>query len=210
MISQIKYEKPFWDINTCVAGVDEVGRGCLAGPVVAAAVVLPLNYVNKAGIHDSKQISEKRRGELYSILHNEALSISVQSLAQDVIDRINIRNATLVCMQRALDSLSVPIEHAFIDGNYFVHESLSYTTIVKGDATCLSIAAASIAAKVYRDDWMKTIAHERYPEYRFDQNKGYGTPQHLEALTKYGPCELHRHSFLRKFFERQLTLFVKE
>jgi ribonuclease HII len=210
MISQIQYEKPFWDTKTYVAGVDEVGRGCLAGPVVAAAVVLPLNYTNMAGIHDSKQVSEKKRNELYGLLQEEALSISIQSLAQDVIDRINIRNATLQCMQRALDSLSIPIHHAFIDGNYFVHESLQFTTIVKGDATCLSIAAASIAAKVFRDDWMKTIAHEQYPEYRFDKNKGYGTQQHLESLAKYGPCELHRQTFLRKFFERQLTLFINE
>ncbi len=210
MISQLQYEMPFWNSNTYVAGVDEVGRGCLAGPVVAAAVVLPLNYMNMSGIHDSKQVSQKRRIELYSLLQKDALCISIQSLAQDMIDKINIRNATLLCMQRAIDYLSVPIDHAFIDGNYFVHDSLPFTTIVKGDSTCLSIAAASIAAKVFRDNWMKTIAHELYPEYRFDLNKGYGTQQHLESLTKYGPCELHRRTFLRKFFERQLTLFANE
>lgn len=210
MISHIDYEKKYWVNNTLVAGVDEVGRGCLAGPVVAAAIVLPINYSNSSGVHDSKQVTEKKRIELSHLLHGEALGLSLQTLANDIIDTVNIRNATLMCMQKAVDSLKVPIHHILVDGNHFVHDTLPYTTIIQGDATCLSIAAASIVAKVFRDNWMKNVAHEQYPHYGFDQNKGYGTKQHLAALHKHGPCELHRQTFLRKFFERQLRLFTND
>lgn len=206
----LDFEKPFWQKNKLVAGIDEVGRGCLAGPVVAAAVVLPRDFQNELGINDSKQVPEKKRIELSKIIENQANSIAIHQLDNREIDRINIRNATLICMQKAVDTLPNSIEHAFIDGNYFVHDAIAFTTVIKGDAICLSIAAASIVAKVWRDTWMKTVAHESYPEYGFDKHKGYATQQHLRALEKFGPCELHRKTFLRKFHERQLSLFTKE
>lgn len=206
----VDFEKPFWQKNKLVAGIDEVGRGCLAGPVVAAAVVLPLNFLNEAGINDSKQVTENKRLELSRIIENQAKSITIHQLDNFEIDKLNIRIATLQCMQNAVDSLTVPIEHAFIDGNYFVHDTIMFTTVIKGDAICLSIAAASIIAKVWRDSWMQTVAHTSYPEYGFDKHKGYATQQHLRALEKFGPCELHRKTFLRKFHERQLSLFTKE
>lgn len=203
-------EKPFWQKNKLVAGIDEVGRGCLAGPVVVAAVVLPRDFQNELGINDSKQVPEKKRIELSKIIENQANSITIHQLDNREIDRINIRNATLICMQKAVDTLPNSIEHAFIDGNYFVHDAIAFTTVIKGDAICLSIAAASIVAKVWRDTWMKTVAHESYPEYGFDKHKGYATPQHLSALDKFGPCDLHRVTFLRKFHERQFQLFSNE
>ncbi|MBK9246680.1 MAG: ribonuclease HII [Ignavibacteria bacterium] len=202
------YESPFWTKKQLVAGVDEAGRGPLAGPVVAAAVILPINSSVHLGFNDSKKLTELQRNELVEVIQSLALSIGISFIDTVEIEKLNIRRATLKAMQVAVDSLHESPHHVFIDGNYFEHSSRSYTTVVKGDAKVLSISAASIVAKVTRDKWMCEIADTQYPEYGFAQHKGYGTKQHCEAIKKYGPCPIHRSLFLRKLLgETQVTLF---
>lgn len=176
------------------AGCDEAGRGCLAGSVYVAAVILPPNYENEL-LNDSKQLSERKRYLLRSIIENDAVAWAVGVVTAEEIDKINILNASILAMHRALDALKVQPEAIIVDGNRFKpYNDVPYTTIVKGDGKYLSIAAASILAKTYRDDYMKTIAEE-YPQYDWKSNKGYPTNKHRAAIKKYGISPYHRKSF---------------
>ncbi len=179
-----------------LCGVDEAGRGPLAGPVCASAVILPRG-MEIAGLNDSKKLSEKRREELYDVICNEAISYGIAFAEVEEIETLNILEATFVAMNRAIAKLSVVPELALIDGNRAKGISLPAKAIVKGDAKCADIAAASILAKVTRDRYMLKMA-EKYPEYHFERHKGYGTKAHYEALREYGPSPIHRMSFLRK------------
>ena len=179
-----------------IAGVDEAGRGPLAGPVYAAAVILPPDTIIK-GINDSKKLSEKRREELFSEITEKAIAYNICSIDEKRIDEINILNATYEAMNGAVNGLSITPDFVLIDGNRIGGMTLPYETVVKGDSKSISIAAASILAKVSRDRFICEMA-ERYPEYGFEQHKGYGTKAHNEAILKYGPCPIHRKTFLKK------------
>ena len=176
------------------AGCDEAGRGCLAGSVYAAAVILPENYQNEL-LNDSKQLTEKRRYQLREIIEKDAVAWAVGIVTPDEIDRINILNASILAMHRALDQLVVRPEAVIVDGNRFKpYQSLPHTTIVKGDGKYLSIAAASILAKTYRDDYMNRLAEE-YPQYDWFSNKGYPTKKHRDAIRQFGITPYHRKSY---------------
>lgn len=180
--------------NVVEAGCDEAGRGCLAGSVYAAAVVFPENYANDA-INDSKQLSDHRRKELRRIIERDALAWAVGIVTPEEIDHINILNASILAMHRALDALSLRPQHIIVDGNRFRrYRDIPHQTVVKGDGKFLSIAAASILAKTYRDDYMDKL-HEEYPVYDWISNKGYPTRRHREALRQYGITPYHRRSF---------------
>ncbi len=176
-----------------IAGVDEVGRGPLAGPVVAAAVILPKNGIGPQ-LFDSKQISSKKREELYSSILNEALGVGVGVVGQEEIDCINIFQATLRAMVSAIENLPFPPDFLLIDGTQGLKFSVPQKSIVKGDRLSNSIAAASIVAKVTRDRMMLEC-HQKYPQYNFARHKGYGTKEHRRAIEKFGICKLHRKSF---------------
>ncbi|MDJ0646478.1 MAG: ribonuclease HII [Flavobacteriaceae bacterium] len=176
------------------AGTDESGRGCLAGPVVAAAVILPDGFRHSL-LNDSKQLTERRRLELKTIIEQEALAYAVNFVWQDEIDQVNILNASILAMHRALDGLEVRPEFIIVDGNKFKnYKDISHQTVIKGDGKYLSIAAASVLAKTYRDDYMAKI-HNEYLYYNWKQNKGYPTRQHREAIKEFGITEYHRKSF---------------
>ena len=176
------------------AGCDEAGRGCLAGAVYAAAVILPPDYQNEL-LNDSKQLSERQRYQLRDIVERDAISWAVGIVGPEEIDKINILNASILAMHRALDGLQVRPEAVIVDGNRFKkYGQLPHTTIVKGDGKYLSIAAASILAKTYRDDYMNKLAEE-YPQYDWQQNKGYPTRKHREAIRQYGTTPYHRMSY---------------
>ena len=176
------------------AGCDEAGRGCLAGAVFAAAVILPPDYEN-ALLNDSKQLTERRRYELRTQIERDALSWAVGIVGPDEIDRINILRASILAMHRALDQLQPRPEAVIVDGNRFTRwQDVPYTTIIKGDGKYLSIAAASVLAKTYRDDYMLRLADD-YPQYDWQHNKGYPTPSHREAIRRYGPTPVHRRTF---------------
>ncbi len=179
-----------------ICGVDEAGRGPLAGPVCAAAVILPRG-IDIEGLNDSKKLTEKKREKLFDTICSEALSYGIAFASVDEIEQMNILNAAMLAMNRAIDKLSVKPALALIDGNRDSAIRMPSRCVVKGDAKCADIAAASILAKVSRDRYMLQMA-ERYPEYHFEKHKGYGTKLHYEALREYGPCEIHRPSFLRK------------
>ena len=176
------------------AGCDEAGRGCLAGSVFAAAVILPEDYVND-GLNDSKQLSPRCRYELRREIERDALAWAVGVVTPEEIDEINILNASILAMHRTLDQLKVRPEAIIVDGNRFKpYRFIPYSTVVKGDGKYLSIAAASILAKTYRDDYMDSLAEE-FPQYGWTENKGYPTRAHREAIKKYGPTPYHRKSF---------------
>lgn len=179
-----------------LCGVDEAGRGPLAGPVCAAAVILPRG-LEIPGLNDSKKLSEKRRGALYDMIISCAVSYGIAFAEVDEIERLNILHATFLAMNRAIAQLFIKPELALIDGNRNSDIEMPSRCIVKGDARCADIAAASVLAKVARDRYMMKIA-EQYPQYGFDQHKGYGTKRHYAALREYGPSPIHRMSFLRK------------
>ena len=176
------------------AGCDEAGRGCLAGSVYAAAVIFPENYQNEE-LNDSKKLTDKRRKQLRDIIQRDAVAWAVGIVTPEEIDKINILNASILAMHRALDQLKVRPEAVIVDGNRFKpYQSLPHTTIVKGDGKYLSIAAASILAKTYRDDYMDKLAEE-YPQYDWLSNKGYPTKKHREAIRQYGITPYHRKTF---------------
>ncbi len=176
------------------AGTDEAGRGCLAGPVVAAAVILPKDFSNHI-INDSKLLSQKRREFLKTIIINEAIDYNVQMIDAEIIDEINILNASILGMQKAVLNLNPTPMYIIVDGNRFKPvNNIPHETIIKGDSKFLSIAAASILAKTYRDEFMAKI-HEEFPEYNWKKNKGYPTKEHREAIRKYGITKYHRKSF---------------
>ena len=183
---------------TSVCGVDEAGRGPLAGPVCADAVILPPN-VEIPGLNDSKKLTDKRRRELMPIIKEKAIAYGIGFASEEEIDSINILQATFLAMERAIAQLTVKPELALIDGNREKDFGVPVKTVVHGDSLSASIAAASILAKVTRDDLMLEMA-EKYPQYLFEIHKGYGTKAHYAALSEYGPCPIHRRSFLKKFY----------
>ena len=179
-----------------ICGVDEAGRGPLAGPVCAAAVILP-RKIEIVGLNDSKKLSEKSREKLYDEICEKAMSFGIACASVEEIEEFNILNAAMLAMNRAIAQLEPQPELAIIDGNRSSAIEINSRCVIKGDAKCADIAAASILAKVTRDRYMLEMA-EKYPEYHFERHKGYGTKLHYEALREYGPCEIHRPSFLRK------------
>lgn len=186
-----------------ICGVDEAGRGPLAGPVCAAAVILP-EGVEIPGLDDSKKLTDKRRRELYDVIVQQAVSYGIALVDEKKIDEINILQATLLAMAEAVSQLSPQPNLALVDGNREPILPMPCETIVGGDGKCAAIAAASILAKVTRDRLMEELDGQ-YPEYGFAVHKGYGTRRHYEALRKYGPCPVHRQSFLKKFYAEQKT-----
>lgn len=199
-------EKNMWQIEQTwydqgvklICGIDEAGRGPLAGPVCAAAVILPSN-VEIPGLDDSKKLTDKRRRELMPVIKEKAIAYGIAFADHTEIDEINILQATFLAMERAIAQLSVKPELALIDGNRQKDFGLPVQTVVHGDSLSASIAAASVLAKVTRDDYMLRLAEE-YPQYGFEVHKGYGTKAHYAALTEFGPCPVHRMTFLKKFY----------
>jgi len=190
----LSFEKRLWKSGfENIAGVDEVGRGPLAGPVVAVAVIFPSKYFNDS-VNDSKKLTPKRRNELYNVLVNEAITWGIGIVDNFIIDTVNILNATLQAMQKAINLLTVKPDFILVDGNRFYKCNVPYKTIVKGDTKSFTIAAASIIAKVTRDKIMEGYS-EKYPLYNFHKHKGYGTREHIELIKKYGRTEIHRTSF---------------
>lgn len=179
-----------------ICGVDEAGRGPLAGPVCAAAVILPPNTIID-GVNDSKKLSEKKREALFDVIKETAVSYCIAYASVEEIESINILNATMLAMKRAVEGLDVKADYAMIDGNKMPQLDIEGEAVVKGDAKSMSIACASILAKVSRDRLLYEYAKE-YPQYHFEKHKGYGTTVHREAILKYGPCPYHRMSFLKK------------
>ena len=199
-------EKNMWQIEeqmsaqgySVICGVDEAGRGPLAGPVCAAAVILPPN-LEIPGLDDSKKLTDKRRRELFPIIQEQAIAYGIGFASHEEIDEINILQATFLAMERALEQLKVRPDLALIDGNREKDFGMPVRTVVKGDSLSANIAAASVLAKVSRDVLMEQYAQE-YPQYAFDVHKGYGTKAHYEALRQHGPSPIHRMSFLKKFY----------
>lgn len=182
-----------------VCGIDEAGRGPLAGPVHAAAVILPIG-LEIEGLNDSKKLSEKKREQLFDVICEKAIDYSIGVATEKEIDEINILNATFLAMHRAVEGLKIKPDYALIDGNQYPKiPFVTEETVVKGDAKSMSIAAASILAKVSRDRFMLEKAKE-YPEYCFEKHKGYGTKVHYEAIKEFGPSPMHRLTFLKKFY----------
>ena len=181
-----------------VCGIDEAGRGPLAGPVFAAAVILPA-CVELPGLNDSKKLSDKKRRELFPLIKDKAIAYGIGIATHKEIDEINILQATFLAMERAIAQLSVKPELALIDGNREKDFGIPVQTVIKGDSLSANIAAASVLAKVTRDSMMEDLAKE-YPQYGFEIHKGYGTKAHYDALRTYGPSDIHRMTFLRKFY----------
>ena len=198
--------KNMWEIENShyekgivtICGVDEAGRGPLAGPVCAAAVILPAGLVIP-GLDDSKKLTDKRRRELFPVIQENALAYGIAFASHEEIDQINILQATFLAMERALAQLKIRPELALIDGNRQKDFGINVETVVKGDSRSANIAAASVLAKVTRDIYMEEMA-QQYPQYGFEIHKGYGTKAHYEALRQYGPSPIHRMTFLKKFY----------
>ncbi len=200
ILPSIEYESKFWENGLrFIAGVDEAGRGPLAGPVVAAAVVFPKSLFESdsnpiVNVKDSKKLAHKKRIKVFDLIQKKALSIGVGIVSQDVIDEINILNATFKAMHKAIERLVPPPDYLLIDGPHFPEMGIPCTKIIDGDSKSFTIAAASIIAKVVRDNLMVEY-DEKYPEYGFSKHKGYGTSAHIAAIKKFGYCEIHRKSF---------------
>lgn len=194
---------PYHKEDTIEAGCDEAGRGCLAGPVFAAAVILPADFDNGL-LNDSKKLTEKQRYKLRPLIEKEALAWAVEAVTNTEIDEVNILNASFLAMNRAVEKLKTEPEHLLIDGNRFRTKSkISYTCMIKGDGRFYSIAAASVLAKTYRDDFMEKI-HKDFPNYDWDKNKGYPTKKHREGIRKFGVTKHHRMTF--RLLDDQLEL----
>ena len=197
-MDKLIYErKHLEDGKRYIAGVDEVGRGPLAGPVVCASVIMPLDDIIE-GIDDSKKISEKKREMLFKVIKEKAIAYSICEISQEEIDQINILNAVKKCMTMAVETLSVKPDITLVDG-VDTNLNLNAEYIVKGDSKSYTIGCASILAKVYRDNLMKEYAKE-FPEYAFEKHKGYGTKVHIEKIKEIGPCKLHRRTFIKNFW----------
>jgi len=197
---------PYHNIDKIEAGCDEAGRGPLAGPVFAAAVIWPQNLLINE-IRDSKKLNEKQRIKLHTLIEENAIDYAVSMVSESEIDKINILNASILAMHNSLSELRDDFNFILVDGNRFkAYGEIEYETIVKGDDKYLSIAAASILAKFYRDEHMLQL-HKIYPQYGWNTNKGYPTKKHIEAIQKYGICEFHRKSFCKKFLIDQPILF---
>ena len=184
-----------------ICGVDEAGRGPLAGPVYAAAVILPQGHIIQ-GVNDSKKLTAKKREALFDVIKEESVSYCIASASEKEVDELNILQATFLAMMRAVDGLDVKPDYCLFDGNRIPPVDTDSLYVIKGDATSMSIAAASILAKVARDRYMLEMA-EKYPQYQFEKHKGYGTKLHYEMLDKYGPCEIHRRSFLKTWYDKK-------
>ena len=196
IIDNLKFEKEeFEKGNTVIAGVDEVGRGPLAGPVCVCAIIMPLDNIIE-GVDDSKKISEKKREELSKVIRETSLSCSVAVIDEKVIDEINILEATKLCMKNAIEGLEITPNIVLVDAISKLDVEVPVRGIIKGDMLSYSIACASIVAKVERDEYMKNLA-EKYPEYGFEKHKGYGTKAHIEKIKEIGYCKHHRMSFLK-------------
>ena len=199
---KLKYKECIWE-----AGCDEAGRGCLAGPVFAAAVILPDNFHNEL-LNDSKQLTKKQRDYLRPIIEQQALAWAVASMDNQEIDQINILNASIAAMHKALDGLSLLPQHIIIDGNRFkAYKNIPHLCIVKGDTKYMSIAAASVLAKTHRDEYMETL-DKLFPVYNWKQNKGYPTQEHRDKIKQYGITDFHRKSF--NLADAQLKLNFEE
>ena len=195
-IDKLKFEKEEQEKgNFLIAGMDEVGRGPLAGPVCVACVIMPLDDIIE-GVDDSKKVSEKKRNELFELIKEKAISYSIEMVDENKIDEINILEATKLCMKNAVEKLTLKPDVVLVDAISKLDISVPIRGIIKGDALSYSIGCASILAKVTRDNYMCEIA-KQYPEYGFEKHKGYGTKAHIEALKEIGPCEYHRISFLK-------------
>ncbi len=194
----LRYERMLWDLGLdLVAGVDEVGRGCLAGPVVAAAVILPRDKVllqELGGVRDSKSLTSQARKRLDKEIRLRALSLAISQVEPSEIDRINILNASLKAMSQAIDGLDHRPDVILVDGNQFIPHTIPQKVIIKGDSRSLTVASASIVAKVFRDHLMERM-DRKFPGYQFGRHKGYATRRHKEALCLHGPCPIHRKSF---------------
>lgn len=198
-VSMWEFEDALYEKGcACICGVDEAGRGPLAGPVCAAAVILP-KHLHIEGLTDSKKLTDKRRRELFPIIREQAIAYGIGLASNREIDEINILQATFLAMKRALAQLPVRPDQMLLDGNRETDFGIPVQTIVKGDSLSANIAAASVLAKVTRDDIMVEMA-AHYPDYGFEIHKGYGTKAHYAALTKFGPCPVHRMTFLKKFY----------
>jgi len=188
--------RPFLDQTNIEVGIDEAGRGCLAGPVVAAAVILPTNILNYPLIRDSKKLSEKKRLEAFKLIKEVAIDYSISFVTPQEIDKYNILQATMLAMHNCLDNLK-GFNHILVDGNYFnEYKRFKHTCVIQGDNTYYSIAAASILAKVSRDEYMKNL-HKEFPVYKWESNKGYGAKHHIDMIKVHGITEHHRRSFLK-------------
>ena len=197
-MDKLIYErKHLEDGKKYIAGVDEVGRGPLAGPVVCASVIMPLDDIID-GVDDSKKISERKREKLFEVIKAKAIAYSIYEVSQEEIDQINILNAVKKCMTKAVENLSVKPDITLVDG-VDTNLNLNAEYIVKGDSKSYTIGCASILAKVYRDNLMKEYAKE-FPEYGFENHKGYGTKVHIEKIKEIGPCKLHRRTFIKNFW----------
>jgi len=186
--------KAYYQREFTEAGCDEAGRGCYAGPVFAAAVILPIDFHHPL-LNDSKQVKEQQRNELREVIKENAIAFGVGMITHTEIDKINILKASFKAMHLAIDQLKVKPQFLLIDGNRFTaYKTIPHVCVVKGDATYASIAAASILAKTYRDDWMKNL-HKEFPQYNWQKNKGYGTAEHRKAIEAFGLCKYHRKSF---------------
>ena len=195
---------PNLEKNHIEAGCDEAGRGCLAGAVFASAVILPPDFRNEL-LNDSKQLSEKQRYRLRPVIEKEAVAWAIGIVTPEEIDKINILNASFLAMHRAVEQLAPEPEHLLIDGNRFKpYPGIKHTCVIKGDGKYLSIAAASVLAKTYRDDYMQEL-HKQFPQYRWDRNKGYPTKAHRTAIQETGASPYHRMTF--QLLERQLAIF---
>lgn len=200
---ELKRQSALWEIEneikkegyTLVAGVDEAGRGPLAGPVFAACVILPEDCVIY-GINDSKKLSEKKREALFDEICQKAIAYSIANIDEKVIDEVNILNATHLAMNKAVETMNIKPDYVLIDGNSIKNMPTPHKTVVKGDAKSISIAAASILAKVSRDRYICDISN-KYPQYSFEKHKGYGTKLHTDAIKEFGPCPIHRKTFLK-------------
>ncbi len=195
--------KKYYLENTIEAGTDEAGRGCLAGPVVAAAVILPADFEHPL-LNDSKQLSEKQRELLRPIIEEKALAFGVAFISEEIIDEINILQASILGMHKSIEKLGITPAHIIVDGNKFKpYKNIQHTTVIKGDAKFMSIAAASVLAKTYRDEFMQNIDLE-FPNYAWKKNKGYPTKQHRNAIREFGVTKYHRKTF--KLLPGQLKL----
>lgn len=208
----LKIEQELWDKGyNYIACIDEVGRGCLAGSVVACAIIMPRNLLID-GVNDSKKLTPKKRDCLYDVIKNSAIAIGIGEMNCSVVDEINIKNATKLAMKKAIENLidkdgnKIIPDHLLIDAEK-LDLPIPQLNIIKGDAKCHGIAAASIIAKVYRDRQMEEL-DKKYPQYKFAKNKGYGTKDHVQALLSFGPIEIHRKTFLKKIFDKNEQLEI--
>lgn len=205
-IPDFSIEKKYWSLGRLVAGVDEAGRGALAGPVFASAVIYPRNFEPNFDVYDSKTISRGKREKLYELIVSNCLAFSVEKVDTQYIDETNILSATFKAMNQALEKLRDFKPFVIVDGNKY-DGNFEHRVVIDGDAISFSIASASILAKVERDRWMETTAHTLFPQYGFDKHKGYGTRHHIEKILQCDPSPLHRKTFLRKILNGQLKLW---